>query len=181
MTQLELAQDGTIYVSVHPGDLYRSRDDGDTWEVVARDINNQVELVEFDPDLPSPSLISLAADPVDISKLYAGLYKGGVMLSTDGGTTWAVSSAGLNPETTVGAFEVDTTHPGVIYAATNDSGVYLSTDSGATWKAINNGLINRASIDLALSSDGQHLYLATEGGGAYRLDLNGQAPVALSE
>jgi hypothetical protein len=29
---------------------------------------------------------------------------------------------------------------------------------------------------LAISSDGLHLYAATEGGGVYRLDLNNQAP-----
>ena len=180
-TDLVFAQDGSIYLSMHPSDLYRSRDNGDTWEVVAREITNQVELIEFDPDLPSPALISLAIDPMEAGKLYAGFYRGGVMVSTNGGTTWTVSSAGLNPETTVRDLKVDTNHPGVIYAATNDSGVYISTDSGATWKAINNGLITRAGVDLALSSDGQHLYLATDGGGAYRLDLNGQPPEAVSE
>jgi photosystem II stability/assembly factor-like uncharacterized protein len=149
--------------------------------VVAREIANQVELIEFDPDMPSPALISLAIDSMEADKLYAGFRRGGVMVSTDGGATWEVSSAGLNPETTVRDFEVDTIHPGVIYAATNDSGVYISTNSGATWKAINNGLVTRAGVDLALSSDGQHLYLATDGGGAYRLDLNGQPPEAVSE
>jgi photosystem II stability/assembly factor-like uncharacterized protein len=180
-TDLVFAQDGSIYVSIHPGNLYRSRDDGDTWQVVAREINTQVELIEFDPDLPAPALISLAIDPVDADKLYAGFYKGGVMVSTDGGATWIISSAGLNPETTVRALVADTIHPEVIYAATIDSGVFISTNGGATWNAINNGLINRASVDLALSSDGQHLYLATEGGGAYRLDINGQLPEPLSD
>ncbi|MFC1761803.1 WD40/YVTN/BNR-like repeat-containing protein [Planctomycetota bacterium] len=178
-TDLVFAQDGSIYVSVHPSDLYRSSDNGDTWEVVTREIAKHVSLV--DPDMPSPSLISLAIEPMATGNLYAGFYRGGVMVSTDGGTTWTISSAGLNPETTVRAIEIDTAHPGVMYAATHDSGVYVSTDSGATWQAINNGLINRAGVDLALSSNGQHVYLATHGGGAYRLDLNSQPPVAISE
>jgi photosystem II stability/assembly factor-like uncharacterized protein len=180
-TDLIFSQDGSIVVSMYPSDLYRSGDDGDTWQVIARDINNPVEPNESDPNAPSPVLISLAADPVEAGKLYAGFYSGGVMVSTDGGVTWTISSAGLNPETTVRDLEVDATHPGVIYAATQDSGVYISTDSGATWKAINNGLFTRAGVDLALSSDGQHLYLATQGGGAQRLDLNGQPPEAVSE
>ena len=180
-TDLVFAQDNSVYVSMLPGDLYLSKDSGDTWEVVAREISSQVEQIESDPDRASPALIALAIDPVEASRLYAGFYSGGVMVSTDGGATWTVSSAGMNPETTVRDLEVDPAHPGVIYAATNDSGVYISSDSGATWKAINNGLMNRAGIDLALSSDGQHLYLATEGGGVYRLDLNSQPPEAVSE
>jgi hypothetical protein len=41
---------------------------------------------------------------------------------------------------------------------------------------INNGLLMRSVNALAISSDGMHLYAATEGGGVYRLDINGKPP-----
>jgi hypothetical protein len=64
----------------------------------------------------------------------------------------------------------------VMYAADRFSGVYRSTDGGATWMPINTGLRTRAVNALSISSDGQHLYAATEGEGVFRLDLSGQAP-----
>jgi len=58
------------------------------------------------------------------------------------------------------------------------SGVYRSTDGGFTWLKINNGLTTRAVTDLSLSSDGNHLYAATNGEGVFRLDLDGRPPAA---
>jgi uncharacterized protein (TIGR03382 family) len=44
--------------------------------------------------------------------------------------------------------------------------------------ALNDGLLTRSAIDLALSADGSVLYLATEGGGVFRL---GTPPQTLQE
>jgi hypothetical protein len=101
----------------------------------------------------------------------AGLYR-----SQDGGETWQPSAAGLNPEASVSDIVFDPTDPQVMYAADRFSGVYRSTDGGATWTPINVGLRTRAVNALAISSDGQHLYAATEGEGVFRLDLSGGPP-----
>ena len=91
------------------------------------------------------------------------------MISVDGGVSWSASSSGMNPETSVVDLVADLANPGVVYAATPDSGVYVSTDGGATWSAINTGLLTRAAVSLALSADGSVLYVATTGGGVFRL------------
>jgi hypothetical protein len=70
----------------------------------------------------------------------------------------------------------DPTDPQVMVAADRLSGVYRSTDGGATWQLANTGLRTRDVNKLAFSSDGAHLYAATEGEGVFRLDLNGQPP-----
>jgi hypothetical protein len=70
----------------------------------------------------------------------------------------------------------DPTDPQVIVAADRFSGVYRSTDGGVTWQLINTGLRTRAVNKLAFSSDGAHLYAATEGEGVFRLDLDGRPP-----
>ena len=74
-------------------------------------------------------------------------------------------------------FQVDPITPEVMYIADKFSGVYRSTDAGQMWQAINNGLMPRSTNALSLSSDGQHLYAATEGGGVFRLDISGQPPL----
>jgi photosystem II stability/assembly factor-like uncharacterized protein len=70
----------------------------------------------------------------------------------------------------------DPTNPQVVYASDYRSGMYRSTDGGHTWALINQGLHNRAVLGLSVSADGQHLYVATDGEGVYRLDLTGVPP-----
>ncbi len=168
-TDLAFAPDGTAYVAVYPGDLYRSTDGGENWAQVAETITAGINLHDPDPDLPGAVLTALAVDPHNPERLYAGFQRGALMVSEDGGLTWRSSSSGLNPETSVSDLVADPAHPGVLYAATVDSGVYVSTDSGATWTAINEGLLTRAVVSLALSEDGSVLYAATTGGGVFRL------------
>jgi photosystem II stability/assembly factor-like uncharacterized protein len=163
--ELIYAPDGSAYISVYPGDLYRSTDDGETWELIAQNITPGMT-PNSDPELGAPVLTSLAADA---DKLYAGFLRGGIMLSEDGGANWRVASSGMLPETSVFDLVADAAHEGVVYAASNDAGVYRSTDGGESWAAINDGLLTRAGVSLALSDDGTVLYLATTGGGVFRL------------
>jgi photosystem II stability/assembly factor-like uncharacterized protein len=100
--------------------------------------------------------------------LYAGLYRGGVLTSQDGGQTWQITSAGMVPEAGITDIEIDRA-TGVIYVSAQDSGVLYSTDGGKTWTSLNKGLLTRAVVSLALSADGSVLYAATVGGGVFRL------------
>jgi hypothetical protein len=70
----------------------------------------------------------------------------------------------------------DPTDPQLIYLADLHSGVYRSTNGGIRWQAINKNLAVRAIHALALTSDGLHLYAASEGQGVFRLDINAQPP-----
>lgn len=173
------ARDGIAYVVISPDYLYRSTDDGKSWSPVSENIISSTGISNSDPDLPGPSILAIEVDPHDPSRLYAGLRRAGLLVSVDGGKSWKTSSAGMDPEASVVDLAVDQAHPGVIYAATLELGVYRSMDSGKTWQAINDGLSNRAAQSLSLSQDGSYLYLATEGGGVFRLSPGGQAPDAV--
>jgi len=120
-----------------------------------------------------PVALSIACHPTDPQIIFAGLARAGVYRSTDGGTSWRPSSAGMNPEAVVSDIVFDPTNPTVLFATDRMTGVYRSTNGGTTWHAINQGLRMREVNALAISSDGQVLYAATEGEGVYRLDLTG--------
>jgi photosystem II stability/assembly factor-like uncharacterized protein len=162
------SSNGTAYAALYPDALYRSDDGGQNWELVSQSVSAGSRLA-------GATLTAIAADGQDPERIYAGFYRGGVMVSQDGGETWKTSSAGMSPEATVRDIIVDVTRPGVVYAAAHDSGVLVSHDSGATWKTLNSSLISRAGVDLALSTDGSVLYLAVEGAGVSRLSVYDQS------
>ncbi|MFQ5419124.1 MAG: WD40/YVTN/BNR-like repeat-containing protein [Anaerolineae bacterium] len=155
-----------LFAGLHSGELYRSNNAGQTWQLVNSSI---LPSPPPDPGLPTPILKALAMDSINPNKLYAGFFYAGVAVSSDGGATWTNASAGMAPESSVVDFAVDGTNSGVIYAATTGSGVFVSLDGGGTWAAINDGLLTRWAMDLSLSADGGVLYVASNGGGVFRL------------
>lgn len=124
----------------------------------------------------SPMVLSIALHPTNSNILLVGLWHGGVYQSDNSGETWHMVSPGLNPEATITDIVFDPVNPRILYVSDILSGVYRSTDGGHTWQQINNALRTRAVNKLAISSDGLHLYAATEGEGVYRLDISGEPP-----
>ncbi len=86
------------YAGGSPQGLFRSNDDGDTWEPVSgwNDHPMWDTWAEWpDEGTPDGSMLhSVNIDPRDASHLYIGLSGGGVFESTDGGTDWKPLNAG---------------------------------------------------------------------------------------
>ncbi len=172
-----LSQDASVYwLAVDPQDpqvvysatsnhgLLKTTDGGQDWQKVQG-------------GLPQTGATAVAISPADASVILAGFMRQALYLSIDGGQTWKPSSRGMSPEAEITSIVFDPASAGeVVYAADLFSGVYRSSDGGLTWSAINNSLLMRSVNALAISSDGFHLYAASEGGGVYRLDINGQPP-----
>ncbi|HTQ80393.1 MAG TPA: hypothetical protein VMM92_10380, partial [Thermoanaerobaculia bacterium] len=81
--------------------------------------------------LPLPSLtsagttvLSLVLDPRRPLVLYAGLLEGGILRTSDLGTTWTALTSGLPPIDTSGSLVADPQNPGILYAGTVGSGIY---------------------------------------------------------
>ena len=89
-------------------------------------------------------------------------FKGGVVITEDGGKSWKVSGAGM-PETAVTHILIDPQSPPehrVLYAAAMGRGVYKSSDGGATWTLKNNGLTGGEPMAWRLTFDSKRtLYL----------------------
>ncbi len=103
-------------------------------------------------DTEVAEVLSLA---VGGSVLYAGTY-GGVIHSTNNGTTWSRAKVGNVPVT------LCLTVSGANLYAGTFSGVYLSTDSGASWTSFDTGLTNGTVRSLAAA--GMNLFAGTDGG-----------------
>jgi photosystem II stability/assembly factor-like uncharacterized protein len=158
-----------VYAATTNLGLLHSQDGGTTWEQLAGGLPQQ------------SNTLSVAIHPQKPEVVYAGMQFGGVYRSIDGGQIWEHVSAGLNPEASVTSIIINPKDASQIFIADQMSGVYVSEDEGTTWRVINEGLRTRAVNAMALSSDGLHLYAATEGEGVFRLDLNGQPPEPLTE
>ena len=156
-----------VYAATTNHGLLKSTDGAGSW-------------AQVNAGLPATkSILSVAISPADPHTLFAGFERGAVFKSTNGGQNWLPASSGLIPEASVSDILFDPLHSENLYLADLFSGVYRSTNGGSTWQVINKGLLSRSVNALALSGDGLHLYAATEGGGVYRLDLNGQPPSAV--
>jgi photosystem II stability/assembly factor-like uncharacterized protein len=162
---IDLAVDPTnpqiVYAATANG-LYKTVDGGTSWTLLG--------------GLPGKTVRAVAVSPTDPQYVLVGIEAVGIYISADGGRTWRAGVAGLEANGSLHDIVFDPTNPQVVYASDYRSGVYRSTNGGRTWQQIKQGLLNRAALGLSISADGQHLYAAIDGGGVYRLDVNGIPP-----
>ncbi|HWG28082.1 hypothetical protein [Actinospica sp.] len=122
---------GEIFVGTAGGGVWSSTDNGATW------------VTHTDQVSAGLAIGALAVDPTNPSIVYAGtgeanncgdcFYGGGVLKSTDGGSSWTVENpGGIFSGVEFGSIAVDPNDHSRIYAGTT-SGFYVSTDSGVTW------------------------------------------------
>lgn len=158
------ASDALVAFAAADTGLFQTRDGGTTWTRLAV--------------LPEPLRVrSIAVDPFDNQHLLSAVDRRGIFTSRDGGQTWQDSSAGLEANNSIHEIVFDPVRSDSVYLSDAASGVYRSADGGVTWENMNDGLSNIWALGLSITSDGNHLYLATHGGGVFRLDLNGLPPV----
>jgi photosystem II stability/assembly factor-like uncharacterized protein len=149
----------TVYAATGNHGMLKTMDGGRSWTAI-------------NSGLPqTPVALSVTLDPRTPNVIYVGLSNAGLYRSTDGGESWRPSSAGMSQEASVSDIVADPVEAGVLYAADRRSGAFRSSDGGQTWVPLKENLRMRAVNALALSSDGNVLYAATEGDGVYRLDL----------
>jgi photosystem II stability/assembly factor-like uncharacterized protein len=89
-------------------------------------------------------IADLAVHPMDAFTLYVGAAEGGVIKTTDGGSTWTPTFDDVET-LSIGDLAIDPTHPDIIYAGTGEPnggggsltygglGIYKTTNGGVTW------------------------------------------------
>jgi photosystem II stability/assembly factor-like uncharacterized protein len=155
----------TIFVGSAGGGVFRSRNNGTTWEAV------------FDRFGTTTSIGDVAIAPSDARVVWVGTgepnnrqsstWGDGVYRSVDGGTTW--QHMGLRETHTIGRIVIDPRDPNVVFVAAvghlfgpnDERGVYRTRDGGTTWNKVLSVDANTGATDVVISPDGRTLVAAT--------------------
>ena len=127
----------TLFAATSPVRIYRSRDAGQTWEMVCDDFAAECENV----GVPRPT--ALMVDPEDHRNVWVGIEVDGIRRSTDGGDTWTrVAGAGLEDQDVHDIKLVPGNPRKVLVAlggASPSGSMVSSRDMGETWEDFLNG------------------------------------------
>ena len=140
--------------------LFRSRDQGYTWEVISPDLTtndpakqrdsggeiyNDNTAAEF-----HTTILTIAESPVERGVIWVGTDDGNIQITRDDGRTWANVRnrvTGLPPEAWIGNIEASPTERGTAYVAVDNHRmddfkphVYETRDYGQTWRDLSAGL-----------------------------------------
>jgi photosystem II stability/assembly factor-like uncharacterized protein len=182
--------DGSCWLGGDVGGVYRTKDNGKTWEVLNCGLSNlYCNTVAFHPSEP---LV-----------VFAGT-NGGVAKSVDGGLTWSLRRAGFPPQFSIGlsapvsAVAVHPKYPEIVFAGighergygklqpeTAGGRVYRSSDGGESWHMT--GLpggpeTRKLSVFCFVfhPSDPKKIFLSTQGG-VFSSDDSGESWTALGQ
>lgn len=145
-------RDASLLLSgTEPAGLFVSRDDGRTWRELEelralgvreswRDYGDRAAHVE-----------TVACDPQDARRIYAGVEIGGAYRSDDGGASWHPINEGIFDD--IHDLAVDPWDPSRVIAATG-GGLHLSLDRGLHWRRHGSALGELYCTELALISRG---------------------------
>lgn len=143
---MTLDNNGNILAGTWGGKIYRSTDNGLTWERI-----NESMLCAY-----VWSMTSNAAGTI-YAATERGIYK-----SADNGTTWVI--AGLNGRD-IRSLLVDGNK---IYAGIWGAGVYVSNDNGSSWEEFSEGIVGNSVHSLAKDGNG-NIYAGLFDGGVFKL------------
>ena len=142
-------EDDVIYAA-DDAKLFRSKDDGDTWELVKDWTSEADEIVEIVFN--------------DSGHIFVGTFGGaGVYRSTDEGQTWlypAFSLPGVN--------DIKIGHNGDVIAGTMLN-VWISNDNGYNWVVRNQGLPAQTTVVCVFVDQIENYFIGTYGGGIERI------------
>ncbi|MDP2728484.1 MAG: hypothetical protein Q8P59_13200, partial [Dehalococcoidia bacterium] len=133
--------------------IYKTQDGGESW-------------IPLTVGLSDALVSSIAVDPGNPNRVFAGTRGQGVFSSTDGGQTWQPVGQGVL-ETQIAAVAIDNLSS-IIYAAGMRQGFYRSADGGRTWEQVGGGIGDRAPTALALDPHSSHTLWLVSTGGVYK-------------
>ena len=136
-----------MFIATYRRGIYRSFDDGASWEPCSSGLNNDVLGIYCHN-----------------GKVFATVLGQGVMMSSNNGDTW--TSANLNKQAKGYAHLGDT-----LYAACIGQGVFATFDGGVTWHDFNSNLPSK-NLWCMDARDG-HLFVGDTEGRIYRGNCNG--------
>jgi photosystem II stability/assembly factor-like uncharacterized protein len=140
---------GVLWAGTIPGGLFRSQDNGDTWDLIRPLWDNPRRARWFGGGAELPGIHSICVDPRDPQRVAVAVSCGGVWLTEDGGETWDTRGKGMRaayvpPEL---AFEPDIQDPHQMvqcpghpdaYWVQHHNGIFRSRDALGSWQEVEN-------------------------------------------
>ncbi|HKG56958.1 MAG TPA: hypothetical protein VKA85_06905 [Candidatus Limnocylindrales bacterium] len=151
------AAHGSIYAGVEPAGLFRSDDDGATWQHV-EGLRNHPSRPEWQPGAGGLCLHSIVPHPSDKDRLWVGISAVGAFETTDGGRTWETRNRGVRADFHPDKYPefgqcvhklVMAPDGGELLYQQNHCGVYRSTNGGKEWQEITPGLPSQFGFPMA--------------------------------
>jgi photosystem II stability/assembly factor-like uncharacterized protein len=169
--------------------LFRSTDQGERWEAVTQDVTGAVAgTKDCDGDVPVARatacgygvIFSIAPSPVSADVLWLGTDNGKVLLTRDGGRSFAdVTPPEIGDWSKVAQIDASAIDAGTAYAAVDRHRLddfrpyaYATHDFGRTWRSISTGLDERAYVNVVRADPERAglLYAGTSRGAAVSFD-----------
>jgi len=156
--------EGTIYVGTTDANVWRTTDDGATWE-------------EIKQGLPERYVTSVKASPVFSETVYTTLsgYRDNentpfVFRSIDQGTTWE-NIAGDLPPIAINDILILPGHQDSVLVVANDAGVYASLNAGINWERLGGNFPMIPVYDLVYNPINNQVVAASHGRSILSFDL----------
>jgi hypothetical protein len=138
---------GVVWCGTMPGGLFKSKDNGDTWEL-NRPLWDHPKRETWGPNGAEwPGIHSICVDPRDSRHVSIGVSTGGVWITRDGGESWEVGGRGMRAEYVPPELEYDPIgqdvhclvqcqdNPEVMWVQ-HHNGMFRSTDGAKSWTEI---------------------------------------------
>jgi len=141
---------GVLYAGVQPAGLFRSADEGATWEHVDG-LQKHPSRPEWTPGGAGLILHHILTHPTDPDQIWVGISSVGVFYSSDGGKSWTTRNKGIRndyapegqkyPEfgQCVHSLAMAAGRPERLFQQ-NHCGMYVSENGGQDWQSIEAGL-----------------------------------------
>jgi hypothetical protein len=146
----------TIFAAGVSGGIWRSDDDGGSWQVTGDGLANlAVNALVIDPRQPDVMYAGTGEGYMreDVRGTGLPLRGSGIFVTRNGGVTWDRLSSTLTDDFLwVNDLEIGVGDSRRLYAATR-TGVWRSSDAGATWTQILSTTVRGGCLDLALRPD----------------------------
>ncbi|MHC5109605.1 MAG: WD40/YVTN/BNR-like repeat-containing protein [Planctomycetota bacterium] len=140
-------QPGRLWCGTVPGALFRSDDQGSSWEIVRSLWDHPSRKRWFGGGLDYPGLHSICVDPRNSAHVIVGISCGGVWQTHDDGATWSLCADGMiaeyMPPDQQGDAEIQDPHCVAMCHKNPDhmwvqhhNGVFRTTDGARNWQEI---------------------------------------------